>query len=106
MKDSSRFQFDLEQQIMNCWNVTEDVQLLYTWVMDSSEAEGIPTKALDKLANALLGMETMYNLKFERLFNTFEKYLHAKRNEENAARDARSACGNDEEDYFSSLYTD
>ena len=105
MKDSSRLQFDLEQQILNCWNVTDDVQLLYTWIMDSSEAEGIPPKILDKLANALLGMESMYNLKFERLFNTFEKYLHAKRNEQNAARDSGSACGN-EEDYFASLYTD
>ena len=104
MKDSVKLQFDLEQQIMHCWNVTEDVQLLYTWVMDSPETTKMPSELVDKLANALLGMETMYNMKFERLFNTFEKYLHAKRNDQ-VARDSNESK-RDQEDYFTSLYTD
>jgi hypothetical protein len=99
MKDSVKLQFDLEQQIMTCWNVTDDIQLLYTWVMDSPEAEGLPNKIVDKLANALLGMETMYSMKFERLFDTFEKYLAAK-------RQLHVEPKRDEEDYFSSVYTD
>jgi len=54
--------FDLEQEIMNCWGVVDDINLVY-------HAHG---EASDELANVLLGLETLYKLKFQKLFSTFE----------------------------------
>ena len=65
-------QFDLEQQIMECWRVCDDINILYEYVMD----KGLST---DAIANALLGMKTLYELKFDRCFSTFETFLSEKR---------------------------
>lgn len=71
-------QFDLEQQILSCWNVTTDINVLYRTVMD-----GDMTK--DEIANVLLGITSLYNLKFNEMWGTFEKsnkeYYEAKNNE-------------------------
>ena len=54
--------FDLEQEIMDCWGVVEDIDIVY-------HAHG---ETSDELANVLLGLKTLYQLKFQRLFSTFE----------------------------------
>lgn len=64
--------FDLEQDIMRCWSVTEDIDLLYTNVMDSD-------MTVDDIANALLGMKTLYEMKFNKLFNCFETLVGEKK---------------------------
>jgi len=61
---------DLEQHIMECWQFVDDVKLLYKQVMDKDLH-----KDQDKLANALLGLSTIYEIKFERAFNTYEEAL-------------------------------
>jgi hypothetical protein len=61
---------DLEQHIMECWQLVDDVKLLYEQVMDKDLH-----KDQDRLANALLGLHTIYGMKFERAFNTYEKVL-------------------------------
>lgn len=61
--------FDLEQQIMNCWQIVEDVKLLNEYVLE----EGL-TK--DQISNALRGMEEIYQMKFDKLFRTFESLVH------------------------------
>ena len=53
--------FDLEQEIMNCWDVVEDIDIIYHKYAEYS----------DDLANALLGLKILYQLKFERMFDTF-----------------------------------
>src|SRR3990167_6302159 len=60
--------FDLEQQIMGCWNVTTDLDTLYEGVLES----GMST---DQIANILLGMKQLYELKFDKCFKTFEKLI-------------------------------
>lgn len=65
--------FDLEQGIMKCWNVTEDVDLLYRNVLDG------PEMTTDEISNALLGIKTLYEMKFNELFNTFEQLVHDKK---------------------------
>jgi hypothetical protein len=60
--------FDLEQHIMKCWNVTEDIDLLYKNVMEKD-------MSTDDIANFLLGLETIYNHKFEELFDTFSELI-------------------------------
>ena len=60
--------FDLEQHIMKCWNVTEDIDLLYRTTMDKDLSR-------DDIANALLGMKTLYEMKFEEMFSDFETLI-------------------------------
>lgn len=57
--------FDLEQQILKCWNITEEIQLLNENVLERDEM----TK--DEISNFLLGLSTIYDMKFDKLFNQF-----------------------------------
>ena len=59
--------FDLEQSIMQCWNVTDDIKLITSQFLDRS-----PPLTEDEMANILIGIETMYQLKFEKLWSEFE----------------------------------
>ena len=59
--------FDFEQQLLECWNVTKDIKTVYEGVCDSS-----PPMTEDQIANALLGLETLYELKFNKLWSIFE----------------------------------
>lgn len=67
MKD----QFDLEQEIMVCWGVVEDLQLLQEQILDNNASE-------DEISNFVLGLTTIYEAKFQRLFNTFSSVMRAK----------------------------
>jgi hypothetical protein len=58
--------FDLEQEIMECWNVTKDIQNLYYASESMTE---------DQLLNYLLGLEQIYEVKFNKLWNTFEQCI-------------------------------
>ena len=63
--------FDLEQEIMNCWHVTEDIQTLY-------ESPDFLELDENEIANYLLGLKTIYGVKFEKLWNVFEKLIKQK----------------------------
>jgi len=63
--------FDLEQQIMECWNVTKDIQLLRETISNKIVTQ-------DFQENFLLGLETIYEAKFEKLWDTFERCIKAK----------------------------
>ena len=56
--------FELEQNVMQCWNVCEDIQLM----LDSWDS-----LSEDDKKNYLVGLKQMYQMKFERLQNTFEQ---------------------------------
>ena len=70
--------YELEQSIMDCWSVCNDIETLYKQVGDGAVA---PTE--DQLMNALLGMQQVYQWKFEQLFDKYEDMLlvNAKSNE-------------------------
>jgi len=59
--------FTLEQDIMQCWNVVEDLQNLY----DSEDLTP------DQQQNYLLGMITIYEVKFNKLWQSFEKSIES-----------------------------
>jgi hypothetical protein len=63
--------FDLEQSILQCWNVCDDIDLLYENVMEKD-------MSVDDIANALLGMKTLYQMKFDKCFNCFETLVSNK----------------------------
>jgi hypothetical protein len=63
--------FDLEQQIMNCWHIIDDVKILNEYVLESDLTK-------DQISNALLGLEEIYQMKFDKLFRTFEELVRNK----------------------------
>lgn len=65
-------QFDLEQSIMECWNVTSDIDMILECYDELSE---------DSLLNLLIGMKEMYQLRFDKLFRTFEEMLAEQKEE-------------------------
>ena len=67
--------FDLEQQISECWNVTSDIRQVCEYVLDAP----LEPNREDKISNMLLGIEELYNLKFQKLFNTLETLIAEKK---------------------------
>jgi hypothetical protein len=61
--------FDLEQNIMQCGNITDDIQL-YLDMYDNMDE--------DQRMNYLIGLKQMYQMKFERLWNGFETCVRNK----------------------------
>lgn len=54
-------QFDLEQQILNCWNILDDLKAM---------------TAMGRLTNENVeALGKVYEIKFEQTFNTFEEHL-------------------------------
>ena len=66
--------FDLEQGILKCWNVTDDIDMVYRKIMDNPDELDV-----DEISNLLLGIKSLYDLKFDELFNTFEQLTHDKK---------------------------
>lgn len=65
MKD----RFDLENEIYDCWRVIDDIKVL----TDKLQDENPPTKS--EIVSFLSGLTTMYNFKYEKLFDTFQQVL-------------------------------
>jgi hypothetical protein len=64
--------FEFEQQIMECWNVTSDIKTVAKYLMDAPLEPGRE----DKIANMLIGIEALYNAKFDELFRQFEHMVN------------------------------
>ena len=67
MKD----RFDLEHDIMNCWSVVDDVDLLMETIMDNPKFSDIPPEVCDRIANSLMGIKELYEMRFDKLWHTF-----------------------------------
>ena len=65
----SKHRFALEEHIMNCWNVVDDIKAVHTAHQDRREM------SVDEMSNVLMGLEHLYRIKFEALFECFEKHL-------------------------------
>lgn len=68
MKEKDRF--NLEEEILAVWKVVDDIELLLTYVGDSPVFEGMNPKHADEIMNFLLGMKTIYDVKFHNLEST------------------------------------
>ena len=58
--------FDLEQLILKNWEITTEIKHLRELI-----SNGNPTQ--DQLENYLLGLETIYEVKFNKLWDCFEE---------------------------------
>ena len=61
---------DLEEKIMDCWSVCNDIETVFKQIGD-----GFREPTPDELMNALMGMQQMYQWKFEQLFEAYELIL-------------------------------
>ena len=59
---------DLEQEIMDCWSVTKDIDMLFEAVVEQGLTQ-------DQISNILLGMKELYDLKFDKMFRTYETLI-------------------------------
>ena len=60
-----KHQFELEQDIMTCWGVVDDLKIIRD--SDSSPEE---------IINALNGLYVIADMRFKKLFSTFEDLIH------------------------------
>ena len=62
--------FDLEQDIHQCWYIVDDINMLMEYILDNPKFT-MPPETEDVLANKLLGLRELYEMRFDRLWNTF-----------------------------------
>lgn len=60
--------FDLEQQILQCWNICDELKLLNELVLEKEISR-------DDTSNIIMGLETLYQHKFDKCFQLFEELL-------------------------------
>ena len=66
--------YELEAHIMDCWSVCNDLETVFKQIGDG---ERDPTP--DEVMNALMGMQQVYQWKFEQMFYKFEQTLKEQR---------------------------
>lgn len=66
-----RNRFDLEQDIISVWQSIDDIKILYENLLYKQKE-----MTVDEVANALLGIHLLLNMKCEKLFSTFEEIVH------------------------------
>lgn len=59
---------DLEPMIMDCWHVCDDIEVVFKQIGDG---EREPTQ--DELMNTLIGLQQLYQWKFEQMFFKYEQ---------------------------------
>ena len=70
MKD----RFDLENEIFRCNSVVEDIETMYETVLDMDNPKfEMPAETADRIANMLLGLKELYEMRFDRLDDTFKQ---------------------------------
>ena len=72
--------FEFEQQIMECWNVTSDIKTVAKYLMDAP----LEPDREDKIANMLIGIEALYNAKFDELFRQYEAIIKEQHDRDNS----------------------
>jgi hypothetical protein len=67
----SKDRFDLEQEILQCWALVDDLKVLNEAILESDLDE-------DRITNVLIGVASLYDMKFQKLFDTFEHLIKTK----------------------------
>ena len=60
--------FELEDAIMACWHTSDDLKLVAQQILDGADDK-------DNLANALIGIQELHNLRCQRVFDIFEALI-------------------------------
>jgi hypothetical protein len=62
--------FDLEQQIQDCWKVTDDIELITNHLVRELDIDAITA---DTIVNKYSAVKELYDIKFDQMWKTFEK---------------------------------
>jgi hypothetical protein len=62
--------FDLEQQIQDCWKVTDDIDLITKHLVEDLDING---QTADAMVNKYSAIKELYDVKFNQVWKTFEK---------------------------------
>lgn len=58
--------FDLEQRILDCWSIVDEIALMSATIGENGLSD-------DSIMNVLNGLETLYTIKFNRLFECYDE---------------------------------
>tara|TARA_R110000868_G_scaffold107_3_gene1050 strand:- start:112 stop:435 length:324 start_codon:yes stop_codon:yes gene_type:complete len=72
---SSNDRFDLEQAIMNAWSTCDDIDLIY----HNTDKLDLNAKDCDDLQNQLLGLRSIAELRFEKVWDIFESLVSTRK---------------------------
>ena len=64
--------FDLEQDLLDCWKVTDDIEMVTKYFLDDPKFADIDGETWDAMANKYFAIQELYELKFEQMWKTFE----------------------------------
>ena len=65
--------FDLEQEMLQFANVTDDIDRVTKYFVESSDWEGMDGRLADALMNKYFAIKELYEVKFENMWHTFEQ---------------------------------
>ena len=66
--------FDLESEIMSVWNTKDDLELITSRMMDDPDP-----MSEDDIANVLIGLTELHDIRCKKLFDVFEAMLRERR---------------------------
>ena len=66
--------FDLEAEIMSVWNTKDDLESITSRMMDDPDP-----MSEDEIANVLIGLTELHDIRCKKLFNVFESMIKEKR---------------------------
>jgi hypothetical protein len=69
---STTNRFDLEQEILNCWRIVDDLKTLNEAVLEQDIDR-------DKISNILTGLSDLYEMKFNKTFEIFEECIRQRK---------------------------
>ena len=67
----SKTRFDLEDELMKCWHITDDIAAVSDIVVDTE----MDDRDKDKFLNILIGMKQLYDHKFQEAYNTMDALI-------------------------------
>jgi len=62
--------FELEDAIMACWHTADDLKLVTKQILEGADDK-------DNLANALIGIQELHNLRCQRVFDIFSALVES-----------------------------
>lgn len=79
--------FELENNIMSCWNTADDIKLLADQISNKGISE-------DEIQNALLGILSLHEMRCQKLMDTFEDLIYNNSFINNYEEDEDEMCEN------------
>ena len=74
MTDKKYDRFNLEAEIMSVWNTKDDLQSITSRMMDDPDP-----MSEDDIANVLIGLSELHDIRCKKLFNVFETMVKERR---------------------------